>query len=108
MRRQQVLDTAKDIVCTGDRQLNYGKPEDNFKNIAALWSDYLHRPISSTDVGLMMILMKVARLMKTPQHSDSYVDIAGYAACTAEIATAHEGMFGEQLELPLTFPKEAV
>lgn len=108
MRRQQVLDTARDIVCTGDRQLNYGKPEDNFKNIAALWSDYLHRPVSSTDVGIMMILMKVARLMKTPQHSDSYVDIAGYAACTAEIATAHEGMFEGQLELPLTFKKEPV
>lgn len=108
MRRQQVLDTARDIVCTGDRQLNYGKPEDNFKNIAALWSDYLHRPISSTDVGIMMILMKVARLMKTPQHSDSYVDIAGYAACTAEIATAQESMFEGQLELPLTFKREPV
>ena len=35
---------------------------------------------------LCMTCLKVARLMETPKHEDSWVDIAGYGACGAEIA----------------------
>ena len=31
-----------------------------------------------------MMLVKIARLMEAPHHTDSWVDIAGYAAVTAE------------------------
>ena len=31
-------------------------------------------------------VLKVARLMETPKHEDSWVDIAGYGACGAEVA----------------------
>jgi len=33
----------------------------------------------------MMVLLKMARLMQTPDHRDSYVDMAGYAATGARV-----------------------
>jgi hypothetical protein len=32
-----------------------------------------------------MVWMKMARLQEDPRHIDSWIDIAGYAACTAEV-----------------------
>jgi hypothetical protein len=34
----------------------------------------------------MMALMKIARLATNPAHEDSWVDLAGYAACGASVA----------------------
>lgn len=86
MNRSECLDKAKEIV-NGARQENYGKPERNFNQIAIYWSIYLDHDISATDVALMMVLMKLARLQNKPDHEDSWIDIAGYAANGAEIAT---------------------
>ena len=84
MNRQKLLETAAKIV-KGDRQKNYGTPEDNFGRIADLWGTFLNKNITASDVAAMMILMKVARIMHDPSHMDSWVDIAGYAACGGEI-----------------------
>ena len=86
MNRSECLDKAKEII-NGARQENYGKPERNFNQIAIYWSVYLGHDVSATDVALMMVLMKLARLQNKPDHDDSWVDIAGYAANGAEIAT---------------------
>ena len=84
MNKKELLETATNIVM-GARQENYGTPESNFQRIADLWSVYLGRSITSSDVAVMMILMKTARLMNDCKHMDSWVDIAGYAACGGEI-----------------------
>lgn len=87
MRREDLLDVAKEIT-KGHREEHYGSPEDNFQNIANLWSTYLHdKVISAEDVAVMMILMKAARLKSDITHVDSWIDIAGYAACGCEIVT---------------------
>jgi len=87
MTREETLDTAKRIV-TGKRDDEYGGPEDNFSRIAALWSAYLGTDVGAEDVAIMMILMKTSRLAASCYESTgSWVDIAGYAACGAEIAT---------------------
>jgi len=86
MTREEVLEKAKSIV-NGDRDQAYGKPEDNFAKIARLWSTYLDEHIGREDVAIMMMLMKIARLASSEYQSmDSWIDIAGYAACGAEIA----------------------
>lgn len=82
INREKLLDEARRIVC-GDRDRQYGKPEDNFEKISKLWSYYLTYPISKGDVAMMMILLKVAREGEKHKH-DNLVDIAGYAACAAE------------------------
>lgn len=83
MLRRELLEKAIEIT-EGARQQHYGSPEDNFGNIADLWSVYLGKPLSKTDVAAMMILMKTARLMSDPTHDDSWIDIAGYAACGSQ------------------------
>lgn len=81
--RADVLRLAGDSVDRRDD--TYGKPEDNFARIAALWQAFLDNRDSTAltprDVALMMVLMKTARLQEDQGHGDSWVDIAGYAAC---------------------------
>ena len=93
MTRKEILGAAAKCVC-GQREEDYGTPEDNFKLIAELWTPVIKSCVSEwTDVcvppeavALMMALVKVARLIKSPGHLDSWVDLAGYAACGGEIA----------------------
>jgi hypothetical protein len=37
-------------------------------------------------VALMMAWLKIVRASGNPGHEDSFVDLAGYAACGAELA----------------------
>ena len=83
--RADILDRAKAIV-TGEREKQYGKPEDNFAIIAELWGAYTGHKFSPVDVAMMMALLKVARIKTGVGTVDSFVDLAGYAACAGEIA----------------------
>lgn len=84
MTREETLDTAKQMVC-GHREQEYGSPEDNFKRIAALWSNYKGITFDAGDVAMMMALLKIARIQSGNATKDSFIDLAGYAACGAEI-----------------------
>lgn len=88
MTRKELLETA--LKATTERGQEYGKPEDNFAVIARLWRIYLGVPVNAHDVAMMMILFKVARAKSNPTHIDNLVDIAGYAACAAELGTGNE------------------
>jgi hypothetical protein len=35
---------------------------------------------------MMMLLLKIARLMHSPGHQDSHIDIAGYASILEEVS----------------------
>lgn len=83
--REKILAEAKKNVC-GQREQDYGSPEDSFGMIAELWTAYAGYSFNSYDVAVMMALLKVARLSNSPNHMDSWVDLAGYAACGGEIA----------------------
>lgn len=82
--REQVLAAARMCVC-GDREQDYGSPEDNFNRIANLWADYLGYPVTDTDVACMMALLKIARIQSGHAKRDNWIDLAGYAACGAEL-----------------------
>ena len=74
----------------GPRQSSYGHPRDNFRRTADLWNGYLtatgrDADLGSLDVAHMMVLLKMARLVQSPDHRDSYVDMAGYAATAARV-----------------------
>lgn len=84
MKRKETLEAAMKCVC-GERQDQYGTPENNFRQIADLWRAYLHIEITPTDVAMMMSLLKIARIKSGSATEDSFVDLAGYAACGAEI-----------------------
>lgn len=82
-KRSSLLNEANKIV-NGARADAYGGVEDNFNNIAVLWKAYKGVDFTPVDIAIMMTLMKVARLKNSPNHRDSWVDIAGYAACGFE------------------------
>ena len=104
MKRADTLAAAGKAVA--DRGLNYGSPEDNFERIARRWNvclenigygvrretvyGMLPRRLTAADVASMMIDVKLARLENSPDHADSWIDIAGYAACGAEVSIAGE------------------
>ena len=89
LTRSDILDAAKECVC-GHREQDYGSPEDNFSLIANLWTVYLNKDISSLDVAMMMGLLKIARIKNGGGTGDSFVDLAGYAACGGEIFGNHK------------------
>jgi hypothetical protein len=94
MTRTDILDAAKRCVC-GDREQDYGSPENNFSTIANLWTDYLLASrkidlvegISPVDVAAMLALLKIARIASGHSKEDNWIDLAGYAACGGEIET---------------------
>jgi hypothetical protein len=91
-KAKSILMEAQDLVF-GDREATYGTPDVNLRSIANFWTVYLDRKraiqgpcaITVEDVSQMMILMKSARLIHRPDHRDSLVDQAGYAALQQRI-----------------------
>jgi len=83
--RADILSSAATCVC-GHREQDYGSPEDNFRKIAGLWKAYTGYEFTPVDVAMMMALMKAARIKTGAGTMDSFVDLAGYAACAGEIA----------------------
>ena len=82
-----------------DREKEHGPPEDTFGLTAELQSAYLnyisnkrlntyisHGKFSPADVAILNILQKISRIANNPFNTDSWVDIAGYAACGGELA----------------------
>ena len=91
LTRADILHAAEKCVC-GQREQDYGTPEDNFKTIAELWEAYLNKActrgvnvrVEAKDVAAMMALLKIARIAAGGGKADSWIDLAGYAACGAE------------------------
>lgn len=82
--RRAILREAEKNIC-GQREQDYGSPESNFAIIAELWTAYTGHEFSALDVAMMMVLLKVARIKNGGGTGDSFVDLAGYAACGGEI-----------------------
>lgn len=96
LTRAAVLEKARACVC-GEREEDYGSPEDSFGCIAELWETYLRAAcvspdaivtVTAADVAMLMALLKIARVgtSSVGGTADSFVDLAGYAACGAECA----------------------
>ena len=83
--REICLNEAGRIIA-GERDKQYGGPEDNFNRIAKIWSVILGTEVTSEDVAMMMVGLKVARYAsKSGFQADTWIDVAGYAACGYEV-----------------------
>lgn len=89
MQRGEILDEAKRLT-HGDRDKNYGTPYINHLRIAKIWSVVLEKEITPAQVALCMAGVKIARLVETPDHLDSFVDGAAYLAISGELAVGNE------------------
>lgn len=89
MTRKETLEAALKCVL-GDREQDYGTPENNFRAVANMWADYLSAKkepldIEPKDVAAMLALLKIARIASGHSKADNWVDLAGYAACGGEL-----------------------
>ena len=77
-------------VINGERQDEYGNPENSFQIIAEYWTTFLKHKygLSTTltplDITNMMVLFKQARKIGQKHKRDNYVDSCGYEAIGAD------------------------
>jgi hypothetical protein len=83
--RAALLREAERLI-TGDRNLSYGPPTQNFTNTADIWTVQLRHKlqpgavIEPHEVAALVIGLKLARIQAQPKR-DNWTDIAGYAGC---------------------------
>ncbi|QJD51357.1 hypothetical protein SEA_RAWRGERTHAT_53 [Mycobacterium phage RawrgerThat] len=85
-RAGAICATAADLV-NNDRNAVYGDAEQNFTETGALWAVVFGHEVTAEQVAICMALVKVARLIKTPNHADSWTDGVGYLALGGGIAS---------------------
>ena len=87
---ERLLLEALEVV--RDRRPKYGGPLQHFRRtvgmINAAFADVLKRPLTESDWAIFMTLDKVARYCGPTKTADGPVDLAGYAACLAEVESA--------------------
>ena len=81
-----IINEAAGII--EERRESYGDPLPNHERIAAFWSVVFGHPVKASQVVQCMRLVKESRLIETPGHRDSLIDICGYADCEAVIMEA--------------------
>jgi len=64
---------------TQERGAAYGHPSVDFGRVNRLKAVVAECPDPLARHALEMICVKIARLIQTPNHLDSWIDIAGYA-----------------------------
>tara|TARA_R100000900_G_scaffold106010_1_gene82260 strand:+ start:181 stop:435 length:255 start_codon:yes stop_codon:yes gene_type:complete len=83
MNRDEILNKSQSLI-NGDRAKEYGDAYENHKRIAEMWSVLLNKQITVSQVYQCMIAVKLSRLIETPEHIDSWIDICGYGALGGE------------------------
>ena len=93
MNRKEILAAAEHCVC-GQREQDYGTPENSFKVTGELWEVYIKEKCVGTDtivtivpedVAALLGLLKIARIATGHGKDDNWIDLAGYAACGGEL-----------------------
>lgn len=92
--RKEVLEAVKRAILV-ERNATYGPPEQDFARTADILCalGFRFTPTGLNDdagyvdahhIAMLMIALKLSRLCHGPGKLDSWVDVAGYAACGAE------------------------
>ena len=89
MKREELLREAEKLI-NGQRAKDYGDAYYNHNRIAVGWNEIIkgaiasHGHLTAAHVALMMDWVKTSRLIETIDHTDSWLDKAGYTALGAE------------------------
>ncbi len=76
---------------TQERNEAYAHPSVNFDRIVRLKAVVADCPDPLVRHALEMIAVKMARLIETPDHLDSWIDVAGYARTAVMCLNARGG-----------------
>jgi len=88
MKALDILERAISLV-HGQRAKDYGDAQASFQRMADLVNPIIKKAdgkLTASDMAIVMIQVKIARLQESPDHVDSWTDIAGYAALGAQLA----------------------
>lgn len=84
--RIDAIDEARKII-NGERDVQYGGPEENFSRIADIWTILFDRKFTTEDVAMAFVATKLARFASNSGFQpDTWIDIIGYGACGYEVA----------------------
>jgi hypothetical protein len=91
---KKITEIAQQLVY-GDRGAAYGHPKHDYdrtaKMISGILSSKLKEDVDAKEAILIMIAVKMSRLVNTPGHRDSVIDIAGYAECYDRVVRYEAG-----------------
>jgi hypothetical protein len=82
--RRKIMKAASELM-DGERAKDYGDALEMHRRIAVGWSEILGVKVEPHEVALCMAWLKIARLVETPGHEDSYVDLVAYGSLAGEI-----------------------
>lgn len=94
MKRAEFLENVEKIL--ENREKQYGSPDAVFEATAQMISAYLTErlgipvTVTKSDVAVIQIINKIARIGVNVEHIDSWADIVGYAACGVEAGNIGE------------------
>lgn len=94
---QSLVDKMDKVgALTDERGRVYGPPQEDFKRVA-----HMARPLEACQDTVLrhvmyMIVVKICRLIVTPNHEDSWLDIVGYARTAAMVIDARGPLFKEK------------
>ena len=83
MNGPELLEHAAGLV--NRRRREYGEPVDVFEAVAKRWSLVFGTKVTAAQVVIALLDLKLTRLSRDPEHLDSIVDVAGYAAVLREL-----------------------
>jgi hypothetical protein len=77
------MDAAGALIA--ERGRVYGHPQEDFERVAAMTAPLADCQDAVLRHVLYMIIVKICRLIVTPTHEDSWLDIVGYARTAAMV-----------------------
>lgn len=80
---EQLLMNA--LAAVRDRRAKYGPPTSHFTITVNLVNAAFGTTFTAADWAVIMVLDKIARHMGPNKTDDTPIDVAGYAACLAEV-----------------------
>ena len=87
--REDILKEAQ-VLISNDRNTDYGAPKDNMQNTADLVNTVFDTDFSARDMAMIMVLVKISRMRKSPSKRDHYADLLGYGAIAFECLDGSE------------------
>jgi hypothetical protein len=105
IKHKSLLAQADELI-NSQRAADYGDAYTNFQHIADMWNATFKfklaaggKSFTAHDVAIAMIQLKLARLVKSPDHFDSALDVAGYIGCYEKITEALKAKYSLRKEL---------